>query len=84
MLAARINRGLAGFFHPAAGRDVDWDPRRASIVYGRDPAPEPSDLREVAERVANLAERTAALPSAVQHGDLTLTNLLSDGAGTAR
>ena len=81
LLAARINRGLAGFFHPAAGRDVDWDPRRASIVYGRDPAPEPSDLRDVAERVANLAERTAALPSAVQHGDLTLTNLLSDGAG---
>jgi 4-aminobutyrate aminotransferase-like enzyme/Ser/Thr protein kinase RdoA (MazF antagonist) len=81
VLAARVNRGLAGFFHPAAGRHVDWDPRRASIVYGRDPAPELSELREVAERVANLAERTAALPSAVQHGDLTLTNLLSEGAG---
>ena len=80
VLAARVNRGLAGFFHPAAGRDVDWDPRRASIVYGRDPASEQSDLREVAERVAELAERTDSLPSAVQHGDLTLTNILSAGA----
>jgi len=78
VLAARINRGLAGFFHPAAGRDVDWDPRYASRLYGRDPALDLSALSELAERVADLPERTAALPSAVQHGDLTLTNLLAD------
>ncbi|HET7012681.1 MAG TPA: aminotransferase class III-fold pyridoxal phosphate-dependent enzyme [Streptosporangiaceae bacterium] len=86
VLAARINRGLAGFFHPAAGRDVDWDPRHATALYGRQPDLDLSDLSEIAERVADLPERTAALPSAVQHGDLTLTNLLSDGpvvAGTA-
>jgi 4-aminobutyrate aminotransferase-like enzyme/Ser/Thr protein kinase RdoA (MazF antagonist) len=82
VLAARINAGLAGFFHPAAGRDVDWDPRHATVLYGREPTLDLSDLSEVAERVANLAERTAALPSAIQHGDLTLTNLLSDD-GTA-
>ena len=83
VLAARINRGLAGFFHPAAGRDVDWDPRYATALYGRDPAPDLSDLSEVAGRVAHLPERTAALPSAVQHGDLTLSNLLAGGAAIA-
>ncbi len=83
VLAARVNRGLAGFFHPAAGREVDWDPRYARALYDRDPALDLSDLSDVADRVANLPERTAALPSAVQHGDLTLTNLLADGPSIA-
>ena len=31
-LAGRVQAGLAGFFHPAAGRVLDWDVRRAAEV----------------------------------------------------
>ncbi|WP_328610836.1 aminotransferase class III-fold pyridoxal phosphate-dependent enzyme [Amycolatopsis sp. NBC_00345] len=78
--AARISVALQGFFHPAAGRTLMWDVRRtpevvatSGIGTGR--------LGELAARVSPALDATAALPSGVQHADVTLTNVLAE-AGT--
>jgi 4-aminobutyrate aminotransferase-like enzyme len=78
--AARISVALQGFFHPTAGRTLMWDVRRtpevvaaSGIGTGR--------LGELAARVAPALDATAALPSGIQHADVTLTNVLAE-AGT--
>jgi 4-aminobutyrate aminotransferase-like enzyme/Ser/Thr protein kinase RdoA (MazF antagonist) len=82
-VVARLGRALRGFFHPAAGRAIDWDQQRlpglmrhAALVT--DPA-----RRALLERVlARFDDRVLpALPglrAQVIHNDVTLDNLLID------
>ncbi len=80
--AARTCLALQGFFHPAAGRALDWDVRRLGEVIARVPGDVLcGSLQEVADRVAPALVATAALPGGVQHGDVTLTNVLTDDTG---
>ena len=84
-LAARTSLALQGLFHPAGGRVLDWDIRRARQVLG-----EPGvldTLGDLGPRIAGLLPRlaaaaaaTAALPAGLNHADVTLTNILTDTA----
>jgi len=67
---ARTQLALRGFFHPAAGRTLDWDVRRL-----------PDLTAEVPARVGAALDRLPALPAWIQHADLTLINVLTDQAG---
>jgi 4-aminobutyrate aminotransferase-like enzyme/Ser/Thr protein kinase RdoA (MazF antagonist) len=79
-VAGRTSVALQGFFHPAAGRILLWDIRRLPHVLA-DSGVHEGQLATLAERVAPALAATATLPSGVQHGDVTLTNLLAE-AGT--
>ena len=81
-MAARTSLALQGLFHPAADRVLDWDVRRAPEVLAR-----PGVMAGLGEsgrllepRLGGLAaavEATKALPSGLQHADVTLTNVLA-------
>ena len=81
-MAARTSLALQGLFHPAADRVLDWDVRRAPEVLAR-----PGVLAGLGESgrlleprlggLAAAAEATKALPSGLQHADVTLTNVLA-------
>jgi 4-aminobutyrate aminotransferase-like enzyme/Ser/Thr protein kinase RdoA (MazF antagonist) len=76
-IAGRVSVALQGFFHPAAGRTLMWDIRRMPKVVatsGLGTGP----LQELADRVAPSLASTGSLPSGVQHGDVTLTNVLAE------
>jgi 4-aminobutyrate aminotransferase-like enzyme/Ser/Thr protein kinase RdoA (MazF antagonist) len=73
---ARMSRALRGFTHPAAARDLDWDPRDVARLG---PAPDPG---LETSRFAGLRVATRALPAGVQHGDLNLGNVLVDDNGS--
>lgn len=85
---AELDRGLAGFDHPAApNRDLDWDPKRALAVIGRlkDAIRDPA-LRAQIERVLEQhAEFAAPLLPALRHGvihnDANDHNVLVSAAG---
>jgi len=82
-VVARLGRALRAFFHPAAGRTIDWDQQRlpglmphASLVT--DPA-----RRALLERVltrfgGSVLPALPRLRSQVIHNDVTLDNLLLD------
>ncbi|MBK8077750.1 MAG: phosphotransferase [Kineosporiaceae bacterium] len=71
----RLSVALQGFFHPAAGRELDWDVRRLRELSARRGAP------RIPSRTAHALARLTALPAGVQHGDVTLTNVLTDTDG---
>lgn len=81
-LAARMSLALQGFFHPAAARVLDWDVRRADdVLADADPAVlgmTAEELGVLRARCARAAEASRALPSGVNHADITLTNVLVD------
>lgn len=72
-LSARMSVALQGFFHVAGGRKLDWDIRRYPAI-----APPDGPMAELARRVAAPLVATNALPAGIQHGDLTLTNILAE------
>jgi 4-aminobutyrate aminotransferase-like enzyme/Ser/Thr protein kinase RdoA (MazF antagonist) len=82
---ARLATALQGFFHPAAGRQLDWDPRRVETL--RPHLAQLTDPRrralviDLLDRLDDLPSRTACLPSWPQHADVTLSNVLVDDAG---
>ena len=80
-LTARVCLALQGLFHPAAGRAIDWDVRRAGDVVRATPdavAGEPGRLlRNLVPRLDAAAEATRRLPASLQHADVTLTNVLA-------
>jgi 4-aminobutyrate aminotransferase-like enzyme/Ser/Thr protein kinase RdoA (MazF antagonist) len=76
-LAARTALGLHGFFHPAAGRSIGWDVRRLPAIAASVDLPDP--LRLLVDRVRPALDATRSLPSWIQHGDVTLTNVLATG-----
>lgn len=77
-VAGRMSVALQGFFHPAAGRTLMWDIRRMPEVAA---AAGLDSVQDLVARVAPALAATSSLPSGVQHGDVTLTNVLAE-AGT--
>jgi 4-aminobutyrate aminotransferase-like enzyme/Ser/Thr protein kinase RdoA (MazF antagonist) len=67
---ARTSLALQGFFHPAAGRVLDWDVRRLPGLVG-----------QVPQRVSAALAATTRLPAWVQHADVTVTTVLVGGSG---
>ncbi len=80
-VCARVAVGLQGYFHRDAGRQVAWDIRieRSPAVV----ADEPISVRvaDARARIRPALSATYGLPSGVQHGDVTLTNVLGDVSG---
>jgi 4-aminobutyrate aminotransferase-like enzyme len=86
VVAARVAHALRAFFHPAAGRMIAWDQQRLPLLFEHAALVSDRRRRALLERVmGRFAERVVpALPtlrSQVIHNDLTLDNLLLDGAG---
>jgi len=83
---ARLGVALRGFFHPAAGRAIEWDQkhlpdlaRHAALVEGPDRR---RQLDRVLERFMERAlPALPALRAQVIHNDITLDNLLLDDGG---
>jgi 4-aminobutyrate aminotransferase-like enzyme/Ser/Thr protein kinase RdoA (MazF antagonist) len=84
-LVADLDRGLAGFFHPLAGREIPWDLRHAAHLGSKieflDDARQRALARDVldgyAARVAPLAPRLARQ---MIHNDVNQNNVLIDPA----
>ncbi|GHH71316.1 hypothetical protein GCM10018793_06290 [Streptomyces sulfonofaciens] len=79
--AGRVSTALQGFFHPAAGRALMWDIRRAPEVVRAGSWAGAERLHELADRVRPALDATRTLPSWVQHADVTLTNVLAGPGG---
>ncbi|HEX2126430.1 MAG TPA: phosphotransferase, partial [Thermoleophilaceae bacterium] len=85
-LVARVGLALRGFFHPAAGRVILWDQQRLPLLFDNAALVESGGRRDLLERVIErFTERVLpafpGLRAQVIHNDLTLDNLLVDGAG---
>src|SRR6185503_19408482 len=75
---ARLTLALRGFFHPAAGRDLLWNPGQAARLRPLVASIREGGRREIEERVL---PRFDFLPAQVVHGDFTLDNVLVDERG---
>jgi 4-aminobutyrate aminotransferase-like enzyme len=80
---ARLCLALRSFFHPAAGRELLWDVRRAPQLRPLLEAIEDADRRTLAARTLDrFSERVLPawprLRAQVVHGDFNLDNLLLD------
>ena len=83
-VAARTSVALQGLFHPASARELDWDVRRAGhVLTGIEPSVlglTVDELGRLRSRCVDAATASLALPSGLNHADVTLTNVLvSDG-----
>jgi 4-aminobutyrate aminotransferase-like enzyme/Ser/Thr protein kinase RdoA (MazF antagonist) len=83
---ARITLALRGFFHPAAGRDLLWNPGQAARLRPLVASISEAGRRAIVERVLDRYEervlpRWDYLPAQVVHGDFTLDNVLVDERG---
>jgi 4-aminobutyrate aminotransferase-like enzyme/Ser/Thr protein kinase RdoA (MazF antagonist) len=83
---ARLTLALRGFFHPAAGRDLLWNPGQAARLRPLVASIQDADRRQIVERVLDRYEervlpRWDFLPAQVVHGDFTLDNVLVDEGG---
>jgi 4-aminobutyrate aminotransferase-like enzyme/Ser/Thr protein kinase RdoA (MazF antagonist) len=83
---ARLTLALRGFFHPAAGRDLLWNPGQAVQLSPLVASIPEAGRRQIVERVLDRYEervlpRYAYLPAQVVHGDFTLDNVLVDERG---
>lgn len=87
VLGGRLSRALRGFFHPAAGRALEWDQKHLlDLAHHAELVTDPG-RRALLDRVlARFAERVVpALPTLraqVIHNDLTLDNLLIGPEGS--
>jgi 4-aminobutyrate aminotransferase-like enzyme len=80
---ARLNLALRGFFHPAAGRDLLWNPGQAARLRPLAASIPDAARRKIVERVLDRLEervlpRWAYLPAQVVHCDFTTDNVLFD------
>lgn len=85
---ARLQRGLRGFFHPAAGgRRLLWDPRELAGLRDRTRhlgAAGPDAARQIDHFASDVLPRLAGLRAQVIHGDVHAHNLiLGDGRRVA-
>ena len=85
-VVARIGRALRGFFHPAAGRTIWWDQKHLPELARRVAVDEGPDRRELLGEVmarfdAHVVPAFPTLRAQLIHNDVTLDNLLLDGAG---
>jgi 4-aminobutyrate aminotransferase-like enzyme/Ser/Thr protein kinase RdoA (MazF antagonist) len=83
---ARLTLALRGFFHPAAGRDLLWNPGQAARLRPLVASIPEAGRRQIVERVLDRYEervqpRYEFLPAQVVHGDFTLDNVLVDERG---
>jgi 4-aminobutyrate aminotransferase-like enzyme/Ser/Thr protein kinase RdoA (MazF antagonist) len=83
---ARLTLALRGFFHPAAGRDLLWNPGQAARLRPLLASIREAGRRQIVERVLDRYEervlpRLDFLPAQVVHGDFTLDNVLVDERG---
>jgi 4-aminobutyrate aminotransferase-like enzyme/Ser/Thr protein kinase RdoA (MazF antagonist) len=83
---ARLNIALRGFFHPAAGRELLWDPRHALKLRPLLDAIPDREQRALVESVLDRFEshvhpRWPRLRAHVAHGDFNLDNVLLDERG---
>jgi 4-aminobutyrate aminotransferase-like enzyme/Ser/Thr protein kinase RdoA (MazF antagonist) len=83
---ARLTLALRGFFHPAAGRDLLWNPGQAARLRPLVASIPEAGRRQIVERVLDRYEERALprydfLPAQVVHGDFTLDNVLVDERG---
>jgi 4-aminobutyrate aminotransferase-like enzyme/Ser/Thr protein kinase RdoA (MazF antagonist) len=83
---ARLTLALRGFFHPAAGRDLLWNPGQAARLRPLVATIPDAARRQIVERVLaryeeRLVPRWDYLPAQVVHGDFTLDNVLVDQRG---
>jgi 4-aminobutyrate aminotransferase-like enzyme len=85
-VTARMGRALRGFFHPAAGRAIEWDQQHLpELMRHADLVTDP-DRRALLHRVLerwrrNVEPALPALRAQVIHNDITLDNLLLDEDG---
>jgi 4-aminobutyrate aminotransferase-like enzyme len=80
---ARLNLALRSFFHPAAGRDLLWNPAQAPRLRSLAASIPDAGRRQIVERVLDRFEervlpRFAYLPAQIVHGDFTLDNVFLD------
>jgi 4-aminobutyrate aminotransferase-like enzyme/Ser/Thr protein kinase RdoA (MazF antagonist) len=80
---ARLTLALRGFFDPAAGRDLLWNPAQAPRLRPLAASVPDAGRRGIVERVLDRFEervlpRWAYLPAQVAHGDFTLDNVFLD------
>jgi 4-aminobutyrate aminotransferase-like enzyme/Ser/Thr protein kinase RdoA (MazF antagonist) len=85
----RLQRALRGFFHPAAGRRLLWDARRAGELVSwvdslADPETRALAGHVLAVKAAATLPKLMALPSQVVHNDFHRDNLLTDPADPTR
>jgi 4-aminobutyrate aminotransferase-like enzyme/Ser/Thr protein kinase RdoA (MazF antagonist) len=83
---ARLTLALRGFFDPAAGRDLLWNPAQAARLRPLMASIPETGRRQIVERVLDRYEdrvlpRWDYLPAQVVHGDFTLDNVLVDERG---
>ena len=83
---ARLNLALRGFFHPAAGRDLLWNPGQAARLRPLAASIPDAARQKIVERVLDRLEervlpRWAYLPAQVVHCDFTTDNVLFDEVG---
>jgi len=80
---ARVTLALRGFFDPAAGRDLLWNPAQAPRLRPLAASITDAGRRGIVERVLDRFEervlpRWAYLPAQIAHGDFTLDNVFLD------
>ncbi|MEV8375093.1 aminotransferase class III-fold pyridoxal phosphate-dependent enzyme [Kribbella sp. NPDC056861] len=84
-VCARLAKAMQGFGHPAANRQLDWDPRLVTALRPCVQAvPDPgrrAPLERLLDRFDGLLEATKGLPAFVLHGDVTLSNVLLGADG---
>jgi 4-aminobutyrate aminotransferase-like enzyme len=83
---ARLNLALRSFFHPAAGRDLLWNPGQTAGLRPLAASIQDAARRKIVERVLDRFEervlpRWAFLPGQVVHCDFTTDNILFDEDG---
>ena len=83
---ARLGRALRGFFHPAAGYEIQWDVARAGRLRALLDTVAQDDRRAVVERVldrfdSGVAPVLPTLRAQVLHNDMSLDNVLVDDRG---
>ncbi|MEX1046130.1 MAG: aminotransferase class III-fold pyridoxal phosphate-dependent enzyme [Actinomycetota bacterium] len=82
VLGARLSRALRGFFHPAAGRPLVWDIRRAGELAPKLEEIADSRWRELVagelDRFEEVRPSIGGLRAQVVHNDLYADNVLVD------
>jgi 4-aminobutyrate aminotransferase-like enzyme/Ser/Thr protein kinase RdoA (MazF antagonist) len=83
---ALLTLALRGFFHPASGRDLLWNPGQAARLRPLVASIPDAGRRQIVERLLDRYEervlpRWDYLPAQIVHGDFTLDNVLVDERG---
>jgi 4-aminobutyrate aminotransferase-like enzyme/Ser/Thr protein kinase RdoA (MazF antagonist) len=87
--AGRIDRALAGYFHPAAGREIVWDIRQLPSLLGSLAATADANDRRFLEGIAarfinECLPKLGGLRAQILHNDLNFHNILVDEKDDAR